>query len=221
VISEALLLLLLEEEKGASVRVGHAHDQGLAGAILLDLVAAGAVEARSGSLLGAVGAAAASPASLSAAFEVLSAEPRDARKAIAEIVKALKPIKATVAAPLVAAGVLDEQRHKRLGLFETTRFPEVDPGPELALRSDLRSVLLSGAEPSPFIASLLGLLVPMDLVSRVVERDERQAAGAVAKDVAERGAVGDAVKAAVQQQVNAAVIAATVAATTAATSGSS
>jgi hypothetical protein len=45
-ISEALLLLLLEEEKGASVHAGRAHEQGLAGAVLLDLVAAGALEAR-------------------------------------------------------------------------------------------------------------------------------------------------------------------------------
>jgi Golgi phosphoprotein 3 GPP34 len=44
-ISEALLLLLLDEEKGSSVRGGHAHEPGLAGAVLLDLVAAGAVQA--------------------------------------------------------------------------------------------------------------------------------------------------------------------------------
>jgi Na+-transporting methylmalonyl-CoA/oxaloacetate decarboxylase gamma subunit len=117
--------------------------------------------------------------------------------------------------------VLDEQRHKRLGLFATVRYPELDPVPERELRADLRAVLVAGAEPSAFIASLLGLLVPMELVGRVVSRDERKAAVAVAKEVAERGAVGDAVKAVVQQQINAAVIAATVAATTAATSGSS
>src|SRR4051812_22499312 len=132
-ISEALLLLLLDEEKGASVRAGHAHEQGLAGAVLLDLLAAGAVQSvGDGPRLGVAGAAPSSPDSLVTAFAVLSAEPRDARKAIAALVKALKPIKATVAAPLVAAGVLDEQRHKRLGLFTTTRFPERDPSPELS-----------------------------------------------------------------------------------------
>jgi hypothetical protein len=221
-ISEALLLLLLDEEKGASVRAGQAHDQGLAGAVLLDLVAAGALDSPGdGPLLSVVGAPPSSPESLVAAFAVLSAEPREARKAIAATVKALKPIKATIAAPLVAAGVLDEQRHKLLGLFGTTRFPELEPAPERELRFDLHSVLVSGASASPFIASLLGLLVPMNLIPRVVERDDRKAAVARAKEVAERGAVGDAVKAAVQQQINAAVIAATVAATTAATSGSS
>ena len=54
--------------------------------------------------------------------------------------------------------------------------------------------------------------MPLDLVKRVVERDERKAAVARAKEIAERGPVGDAVKAAVQEQVMAAVIAAGVAA---------
>ena len=66
-------------------------------------------------------------------------------------------------------------------------------------------MLTSSQTPSDFTASLLGLLVPMDLVSRLVERTDRKAAKARAKDVAERGSVGDAVKAAVQQQITAIV----------------
>ena len=103
--------------------------------------------------------------------------------------------------------MLDETHHKRLGLFETTRYPELDPSPERTLRSELQAVLLSGQAPTDFVASLLGLLVPMDLVGRLVDRTERKAAKARAKDVAERGPVGDAVKTAVQQQI-AAVVAA-------------
>jgi Golgi phosphoprotein 3 len=136
------------------------------------------------------------------------------------VVKAAKPIRTTIAAPLVDAGVLDETRHKRLGLFATTRYPERDPSPELTVRSELQAVLLSDQAPSDFAASLLGLLVPMDLVTRLVDRNERKAAKARAKAVAERGPVGDAVKSAVQQQIAAvvAISAATAAATTATTS---
>ena len=78
-------------------------------------------------------------------------------------------------------------------------------------------MLVEGAEPDAFDTSLLGLLVPLDLVKRVVEKDERKAAKARAKEIAERGPVGDAVKAAVQEQVMAAVIAATTAAAAGAT----
>jgi hypothetical protein len=118
----------------------------------------------------------------------------------------------------VARGVLSSERHKLLGLFPTTRYPEVDPGPESALRSRLRAVLVEGAEPDPDTAALLSLLVPLDLVKRVVDRGERRAAAARAKTVAERGPVGDAVKAAVQREI-AAVVAATVIATTSSTAG--
>ena len=79
----------------------------------------------------------------------------------------------------MARGVLDERRHKTLGLFTSTRYPELDPGPETELRARLRRVLVDGAETrTPRTTALLGLLVPLDLVKRVVERDERKAAQA-------------------------------------------
>jgi hypothetical protein len=212
-LSEALLLLLLDDEKGSPVHAGYAHEAGLAGAVLLDLLDAGALGERDGKLV-ATGASPSAPA-LAAAWSALG-EPRDAKKALAAVLKAAKPIKATIAAPLVASGILDETRHKRLGLFETTRYPERDPSPELALRTELHAVLAAGQPPTDFIASLLGLLVPMKLVDRFVERHERTVARARAKHLADTGPVGDAVKAAVQRQ-----IAGVVAATTAATAGSS
>jgi Golgi phosphoprotein 3 GPP34 len=224
-LSEALLLLLLEEEKGASVRSGHAHDAGLAGALLLDLAEAGLLDDRSGALV-AVGAEPSSPA-LAAAWRAIAASserPRAAKHWVGELPKRLKPLKGTIAAALVAAGVLDERRHKLLGVFPSTRYPELDPAPERALRSQVSDVLLAGASPDDHIAALLGLLVPMALVKPALShaslsREERKAALARAKAIADRGPVGDAVKAAVQQQVTAVVIASTVAATTAATSG--
>ena len=70
--------------------------------------------------------------------------------------------------------MLEEERHKTLGLFASTRYPERDPAPERELRAQLRAVLVDDAEPSPFVTSLLGLLVPLDLVKRVVDRSERR-----------------------------------------------
>jgi hypothetical protein len=226
-LSEALLLLLLEEEKGASVWSGYAHEAGLAGALLLDLAEAGLLVDRSGDLA-AIGAQP-SPPSLAAAWrELVAAErPRDAKHWLGALPKALKPLTGTIAAALVDRGVLDERRHKTLGLFARTRYPELDPAPERALRSQLWAVLVAGTEPDDHLAALLGLLVPMDLVKPLLSRgeatlsrDERKAALARAKTIADRGPVGDAVKAAVQEQIMAVVLTATVAATTVATSSS-
>lgn len=204
-LSHALLLLLLDEEKGA-MRSGYAHDAGLAGAVLLDLLAAGALTEHEGKLV-AVGSP---PPALNAAWRVLGEEPRSAKKAISALGKRLKPLRGAIAAPLVETGVLEE-RHLR---FSRVRYPERDPAPELDVRKRLR-VVLDGAEPDEWTASLFGLLVPMELVKPLFGR----AAKGRAKEIAERGPVGDAVKAAVQAQVTAAVTAATIAATTVATSG--
>jgi hypothetical protein len=211
-IAEALLLLVLDEDKGTATWVTAA-DQGLAGALLLDLD----VREEDGRLV--VDGTRPSEPALAAAWDVVSAERRPARQWVSKLPGRLKPIKGTIAASLVERGVLDKQRHRSLGVFKSVRYPELDPAPERELRARLRRVLVEGAEPDAFDVSLLGLLVPLDLVKRVVGRDERKAAKARAKEIAQRGPVGDAVKAAVQEQVMAAVIA-TTAATAATTAGS-
>lgn len=119
-----------------------------------------------------------------------------------------------VASGLVERGVLDEQRGKVLGLFKSVRFPERDPEPERELRARLRRVLVDGEEPDERTALLLMLLVPLDMVERVVERDEHKAAEARAKAIAASGPVGDHVAAKVREEVNQMVMTAVFAATT-------
>jgi hypothetical protein len=206
-LAEELLLLLLDDEKGTVSAT--AANAGLAGALLLDLVEAG----RLNEDLSRIGSEPSEPA-LAAAWRAID-EPKPAKHWVSKLPGRLKPIKGTIADGLVARGVLDERRHKTLGLFSSTRYPELDPGPETELRARLRRVLVDGAEPDPRTVSLLGLLVPLDLVKRVVSRGERKAAVARAKALAERGAVGDAVGAAVEAEVMAAVMAAITASTAA------
>lgn len=116
-----------------------------------------------------------------------------------------KPVE-RVAVGLVEKGVLDEERSKTLGLFKSVRFRERDPAPEQQLRSRLRAVLVEGAEPTEWDALLLSLLVPLDLVKRVVDRSERKAAEARAKAVADRGPVGESVRKEVQDEVTAMIV---------------
>jgi hypothetical protein len=119
-----------------------------------------------------------------------------------------------VATGLVERGVLDAERSKTLGLFKSVRFPQRDPEPERALRAHLRDVLVERAEPTEWDALLLSLLVPLDLVKRVVDRSERKAAEARAKDIADRGPVGDAVRKEVQKEVTAMIVSSVVVTTT-------
>ena len=138
---------------------------------------------------------------LARAHAVISASPklRSAKSWVGRLPGELKPLTGTVAAPLVERGVLTEQRSKFLGLFPSTRFPETDPGPERLLRSRLSAVLLGDREPAERDALLLGLLVPLDLVGGLVEKDQRRTAKTRAKEIAKGGVAGTAVPDAVRE----------------------
>jgi len=82
----------------------------------------------------------------------------------------------------------------------------MDPGPERLLRSRLRAVLLGDREPAERDALLLGLLVPLDLVGGLVEKDQRRTAK-TREEIAESGVAGIAVSDAVRE-IQAAVMAA-------------
>ncbi len=210
-LSEELLLLLLDDEKGTASNWTIGRDQALAGALLLDLLEAGRLEDRAGKLA-TVDSPPLAPAA-AAAYAAMRDEERTAKDWVNKLPGRVKPITATIAESLVREGVLDEQRHKTLGLFSSTRYPELDAAPEEELRARLRGVLVGGEEPDAHTASLLSLLVPLELVPRLVDKEDRGRAKARAKAVAERGPVGDAVRTAIQQQVTGAIVAATVAAT--------
>jgi hypothetical protein len=215
-LAEGLLLVALDDEKGADTsNRGGGVEAGLAGALLLDLAAAGCLAHEAGKLVAGACEAPGDPLA-AAALDVVRADDRrrDAKAWVRRLPRALAPLRARVARPLVERGVLEEERHRRLGLFETTRYPERDPEPERRLRAELTEVLLAGRAPSAQEAMLVALLDAYDLVKRVVPREDRRAARRRAKEVAE----GDAIAAAVGSvlgEVQAATIAAVVAATVA------
>ena len=89
--------------------------------------------------------------------------------------------------------MLTEHRHKLLGLFKTTRYPQVDPGPERELRDRLCGILLGERQPTEQDAMLVALLIPYDQVKPLVPSERRKEAKARAKSVAEGGGAGKAV----------------------------
>lgn len=219
-LAEELLLIALDDEKGTTSSMVSL-DPGLAGALLLDLIAAGALVESGDELDVDDGAGAPSHPLLVDALGVIRAKgtPKKPKHWVDKLPgeRALKPIKGRVADSLVARGVLDETRHKTLGLFPSTRYPEADPAPERELRARLRATLLQGLEPEPATARLVALLHALGLVPAAVPKDQAKAAKARAKEIAASSAVGKAVKRAIDE-VGAAVA---VAATTVVITGSS
>jgi hypothetical protein len=223
-VAEELLLLVLDSERGR-IRGGWSYDGSLAGALLLDLAEAGRLVERDGALV-TTGAGALATTVLTDAYTEIegSERPRDAGHWIGRLPKALRPLRGRVAQSLVERGVLGEERHKTLGVFASTRYPQLDPGPERELRARLRAVLIDGAEPDGHTALLLGLLAPLELVGGLVPREQRKAAKARARELADRSVVGGAVadaQQAAQAAVTASIVAATVASTAATTAAGS
>jgi hypothetical protein len=211
-LAEEILLLGLDDEKGSSrIMVPH---HSLAAAVLTDLAEAGAVALEGGKVVPVATAPPAHPV-LARALAAVADDPehRDPRSGVPRLARALEPVLATVAAPLVERGVLGEERRTFLGLPAGTRYPERDPRPERALRERLHRVLVEGAEPSGHDALLVGLLRTLNLVDASVAKEHRRAARARAKEVADRGVAGGAVQQAVQVQMMLAIMPAMVVAT--------
>lgn len=197
ILAEELLLLALDEVKGSTGSTPV--DPGLAGALLVDLGRLGALKPMGRELHPVDEGGLEHPVLARAATAIAaSSKRRTAKSWVGRLPRELKPLTATVAHPLVERGILTEQRVKVLGLFPSIRFPETDPGPERMLRSRLQEVLLGGRAPQEQEALLLGLLDPLGLVDRLVERPQRRQARRRVKEIATEGIAGSAVSDAVR-----------------------
>jgi golgi phosphoprotein 3 len=220
-LAEELLLVALDDAKGIdTANWGGGVEAGLAGALLLELAAAGCVTTDGDRLVAADGGDAPSDPLAAEALAAIRADekPRRAKDWVNRLPKALKPLRARVADGLVARGVLEQERRRRLGLFESTRYPERDPGPERRLREALTEVLVTGRDPSQREAMLISLLKAYDLVKRVVPREHRRGANRRAKEIAKGDAIGGAVGRAVSD-IEVATMAAVLAATSVSSAG--
>jgi hypothetical protein len=216
ILAEELLLLGYDDEAGTR-RTTWDLANGLAGALLLDLGEAGCVAAE-GKHLTATGRRAPEHPLLAETLALIAnaAKPRNAKEWLGRLGHELRPLEQRVAQGLVDRGVLTEEERRVLKVFRTTRYPEADPEPERALRARLAAILLDERDPGPQDALLLSILMPYDLVKRLVPRERRREAGKRAKEIADQGVAGKAVEAAVKEVQAAILLAITVSTTTAA-----
>ncbi len=195
---EQVLLLGLHDEKGSDTTGTGVLDHGVAGAALIDLLRAGAL-AEDGKEVVTTGPPPGDPFLAAVHAEIAADErPRRPKHWVDKLPGRLKPFLPQAAARLVDAGVLGEEHRKVLGLFAQTRLPERDGAPERELRAALHDVLVVGRQPTPAEAELVAVVQALELVPKVVAKEDRGAAKRRAKEVAEAGPASDAVHRAVQ-----------------------
>lgn len=185
-LSEELLLIGMHEETGKPA--GWFQPNTLHGALICDLIERGAVTVDASKKVVPTGAVPEHPA-LRTVLETITAEKKP--RSVSHWVSTL-PWKHSEPAPLVAAklvddGVLAGEEGRILGIFRTTRLPELDPGPERALRERLRGVLVTGIEPSAHDALLITLLNATSQVGAAlsgVDKPQRKVGEKRAKEIA-------------------------------------
>ena len=223
-----LMLLLLDDDSGKQ-KVTTDIPALLAGALLVELANAGAVDVAEGSLLRKARLVLppdaptpadprlADPLLAQAADTVAGLVGKTPDRALLRLGKGLRE---RALADLVGAGILTEQKHKTLGtlgLFRSTRYPAVSSTYEDELRSRLTAVLGGRLRPDAQTGPLLALLDASRALPRIVEVADRHAATAVLKEVSEGAWAAASVRRAVQTTQSIASAAATTAAMTAAT----
>ena len=225
-VAEDLLLLLLDDEKGTLAASGNAQPL-FGGALLVELALDGHVEvAERTSRWSAArvrpvpGRPAPDDALLADALATVADRPRPAQDLVNRIGKGARE---RLQERLVDRGVLERRKGRILGLFPHTTWPAADVGHEREVRQRLQQVLVTGLDPDPRTAALVGLLAAVDQAHRQVDRGPLSA-GQVrkrAKQVASGAWAADAVRDAVQAAQAAATAAVVAASSVATTSGGS
>lgn len=218
-IPQAFALLQIAPD-GRRSTDGQRLDLGLAGAALADLALRGAITLEGGR----VGIATGTPTGDAALDGVLeqvrsvfsvSGTPRKAKWWVQRLGK--RPLRDAVLAGLVQRDIITEEQRTTLVLFTTTRHPERDGGPESLVRAGIADVLAQRAQPSPYLAALIGLLDATNTLRDQFGRVDKS----VVRSISEGEWASPAVRAVLTDIQSAAVMAGAMVATTAAATSTS
>lgn len=222
-LADDLVLLCWDDEKGKPhAKCSTGFSTGLAGALLIDTIAAGALEVGDDDRVGATGSRPDDPL-LAAVVEDTQGTRRP--KKVKDLVGHLDNRRRTVAVldQMVAERVLRREDKRVLGLFPVTRRPTTDTRRAKAVRTEVRDLLLGRRRPGDgdgHAVMLAKLAESTGALNVLVERSDRREAKKRAKAFEVGSDVPEAVAKAIEQ-AQAAVVAAIAAGGAAAASGGS
>jgi len=169
ILSEDVLLLLIDDASGKFVVDKTRLDLALAGGVLLDLATLGRVDVtgpgepvKAGRLV----VRDAGPTDDSVLDEALrrigEMGPKKPESVVPKLAKGLRQ---DLLGRLISRGILRAQEGRVLGIFPSHSWPALDSGHERQVRSGLHDVLVAGRSPAPREAALVSLLQAIDQVA--------------------------------------------------------
>lgn len=207
------MLLALDDESGkVATWTSLSLDDGLAGAVLGDLVFAARLDLVDDRIAVIDDAPTADPLLDGVLARIVA---RDKPRKPADWVRRLsRGIRDDVLAGLQQKGLVRAERRRLLGLVSTTRYPESDRRVEQALRERLHGVLVDGDEPVARTAALIAIALASKHGQALVADRPWNEVEPRAREIADGAWAGDAVGRSIRS-VNAGAIAAVVAGSTA------
>ncbi|MEU4243895.1 GPP34 family phosphoprotein [Actinoplanes sp. NPDC026619] len=214
-------LLLAYDESGAPLTDGTRLDNGLGGALLLELALAKRVDIEDKRVVVLSDA----PTGDVLADQALSviASSDNPRKPGHWVTKLSKQARPRVLEKLIAEGVLTVEKDRVLWVFPRKLYPPATgelPAVEAEARDRLRAAVLGTGPVEPRTAALCALMAATELDGKVLGDLDRRQVKARLKEIGEGSWAADAVRRTIEE-IQAAVLVAIIASTTAATAGSS
>jgi hypothetical protein len=213
------LTLLAYDDDGTPGTDGTHLDNGLGGALLLELALAGRVDVRDKRVV-VVDANPTGDPLVDEALGRIAAEERG-RKPGHWVSKFAGQTRPKVLDTLVRQGVLTVEKDKVLGVFPRKRYPSphgAEPVAEAQARQRMRAALLGSGPVEPRTAALCALVAATGLERKVFADLDRKQVKTRLKELGEGAWAADAVQKTIEE-VQAAIMVAVVAATTVTTTG--
>lgn len=217
---EDFLLISLDDEKGRFILDTTYVDNGVAGAVMLELALNGKIELRdnrihliNGDPLGNL--------ILDQAMQAINNEKKDRKVSfwIGALNANASDIKHVTLKNLTEKGIISKQEGKTLWVFSYNKYPTKDALPENEVRSRLNNIVLDKMEPTPKCLMLLNLIDVCELSDEVFRTKEvRKAAKNKIRELTKsRSDITDQTTLEVQTAIIAATMSAVIASTTAST----
>lgn len=215
------LLLLAYADDGTPLTDGTHLDNGLGGALLLELALAGRVDVADKRVVVVDPRPVDDPLANNALARIIGDE--RGRKPGHWVTKLAKETRPRVLDKLVADGVLTVAKDKVLWVFPRTKYPAangVRPAAEAEAEQRMRAAVLGAGRVEERTAALCALVAATELDRKIFADLDRTRVKARLKEISEGAWAAEAVRKTIEE-IQAAVMVAIVASTTAATAGSS
>jgi hypothetical protein len=218
-IAEEFLLLAYDDD-GTPLTDGTRLDNGLGGAILLELALGRRLDIEDRRVVvvdrGPIGDALTD----GALARIDEDKPRKPGYWVTKLSKQARP---RILEKLVAEGVLTVEKDKVLWVFPRTKYPPASGAPpavEADARERIRAAVLGDGPVEPRTAALCALVAATELDRKILAGVDRKRVKSRLKEISEGAWAADAVRKTIEE-IQAAVMVAIIASTTAATAGSS